>query len=500
MPTIHSGDSQSFLEKLWNSFITAQGMPPVRKTGSREIYRFVDSDTHQAYYFKIFFRKSTLFRKSPALREYNHHNLLLSHNAPVASLIGLLKVNDGRFSPAEVIITEEIKNAQPLNDYLNGQSENSVIDTLSNLVSFLIHSYTQGFVHTDLHFGNIVINTVSGEFTFVDPGEIIRKRKVSCSLALKNAAQLYCAFYALKLHDRYWHVFSEKLNAELGGNETTRKKMDRFAHASFARWLNRRTRRCFKTNRDFIQYRTDGWRGVYQACLQTNRFYPAQVLEHEFNFSADYLKNSRSTAVIRTALHGNDQIIIKRFNVKRLFHPLKNIFRHSRAYRSWKWGWFLTLYGILVPEPLFFFERRRWGLLGESYYGMRYQSHSKNMMDFLLENSEFDKKRLISQFASFIKAVNNAPVHHHDLQLKNILVCESDDGFIFSLIDLEAVGSRRWLYRYKLKDHLKQLRKSYNNCIRHRNIFTRNDILYFLRLVFEEKLKKNKRFINKIMN
>src|SRR4029077_4974672 len=52
-------------------------------------------------------------------------------------------------------------------------------------------------------------------------------------------------------------------------------------------------------------------------------------------------------------------VIYKRFNRKKWLDPLLNLFRPSRAWRSWQAGQHLVSRGIPTPQNLAFLSRRR---------------------------------------------------------------------------------------------------------------------------------------------
>ena len=482
-------DTQS---SLINDVLENKNCILVRNAHNRRVFYHKNG-----HYVKVFELSgwASFFLLIKIRREIKKHLFLKNKGLALPALIGFEKRKDN-FS----IITREMKGIV-LSEYFNKKLNDSKrADFLKSLSLFLCDNYKKGFFHKDLHFGNIIWNEQEENFYFLDPKEIVYRRKISYRKRIKNFALLYNSLLINRdsFFSNNWDLLADQF-FEVSGLKKYGGLLEKYRRKNFSSWLVKRTKRCFKVNRDFVFFKKQNYSGYYFNPVMKNlNVAGTQTVDFCLDIfkseQTEYLKNSNTTAVARLKRNGVD-LAVKRFNVKRRYDPYKNFFRRSRAYRSWYWGWRLNLLNIPVPEPVFFFEKRVMGLLFESYYAMNFERHSLNAMEYLnthsdeLVNDKLRKKLFLQELARFVVKCNNALMLHRDFQLKNILVKVDviNPGFYeysFKLIDLEAIKPFFLFYSKIIYRHLFQLKKSFLR-LKYRDIFSIKEILFFLRIVLE---------------
>ena len=464
----------------------------VRKAHNRRVYHHKDG-----FYVKVFDLSGlfAFFLLTRIKKEISQHNFLKNKGLSLPDFIGFER-QDRKF----FIVTKEINEGIVLTEYLSkclGSDERETL--LKSIVSFIKVNYQNGFIHNDLHFGNIIWSKTEQKFYFLDPKEIVYKSKVSYRKQIKNFALLYNSL--LIKHSSFisddWNLLAGEFCKSFGLDKY-RKLLEKYRLKNFSCWLSKRTKRCFKVNRDFSFLKQNNYRGYYyNPVMEKIDIAGSKIVDFVLNAfnspETSYLKNSNTTAVARIK-HKDIELAVKRFNVKRSHDPYKNFFRRSRAYRSWYWGWRLNLMNLPVPEPVFFFEKRVMGLLFESYYAMNFETGSLNVMDYLndhadeLAQDKLKKQLFLRGLAEFVVKCNNARMCHHDFQLKNILVNPKnvDSEYSFKLIDLEAITLSCLSSSRTIESHLRQLKKSFLR-LRNKEIFSARDILYFLKVVLKNE-------------
>ena len=65
-------------------------------------------------------------------------------------------------------------------------------------------------------------------------------------------------------------------------------------------------------------------------------------------------------------------VVIKRYNIKNLFHCISRLLRQTRASASWENAHRLQLLGLPTPKPIALIEKRRFGLRGKAYFLSEY--------------------------------------------------------------------------------------------------------------------------------
>ncbi len=484
----------------------------VRKAVGREVYR-LDLSAEQSFYVKSFDLTGNIIRKTVVLckawHEYYHHTNLLKKNVALPETIGWARIRllDGK--EVVVLVTRTVDNAQPLqvidDIWHNEKLRNNLF---TKLAGFLAKNYRNGVFHKDLHFGNILWDKPNDRLLFVDPKDISACKCLSLNKIMTNLSLLYCSFYPNeKFCESMWRQFLDKFFAQYGLSHPFDKYfelMERFQKRTMAEWIRKRTKRCFRNNVDFLTFRDGAMSGV--LARNSSSFFDIiksnsqKWLDEQFSApNAEFLKNSNTTAVLRVTESGN-HLIIKKFKVKRWFDPLKNLFRHSRAYRSWYWGWRLTLHKRETPRPVFYAQIRRKGLLYENYYAMQCMDQAQTMMDFFnnsgAELSLLERRGVVYMLAGLCRALIDERIHHHDFQLKNLLIepVIGDKGkreFRLSVIDLEAITSQRCSREAMKWSYLRQLRKSYLR-LDNTEYFSAKEIIRFIRLVLDDTFDKDK--------
>jgi hypothetical protein len=172
------------------------------------------------------------------------------------------------------------------------------------------------------------------------------------------------------------------------------------------------------------------------------------------------LKDSRTTTVAETTMLVRGRplpVIYKRFNRKKWLDPLLNLFRPSRAWRSWQAGQDLVSRGIPTPQNLAFLARRRsfwshpfFGFLPHETYLITAKIDpavdlATYVGEFLprlpLDVRRARIRRLTMALALLVRSLHDRSLSHRDLKASNILIRTDtiDQEDQLSLIDLVGV-------------------------------------------------------------
>jgi tRNA A-37 threonylcarbamoyl transferase component Bud32 len=163
--------------------------------------------------------------------------------------------------------------------------------------------------------------------------------------------------------------------------------------------------------------------------------------------AGEVLKNGRTCCVSRLTWNGND-VVIKRYNHKELFHSLRHTIKSSRARSCWIHGLRLGMLHIPTPKPMFFIERRKGFLIWESYLATEYVEGWR-LYDFLRDENITEQQRLRvkQKVQELLDEMARNRITHGDLKHTNILI--TDDGPILTDLDSMKLHRISWLYRIK---------------------------------------------------
>ncbi len=465
----------------------------IRETRGRKVVRFSLKDNR--YYLKIFYISSNPVTWLKALREYRSHTRLYRLGVALPEPLGMTWLSKKNGVRRLSFVTREVEDSVSLVGWDELWQDTMLQEKVfTKLVGFLVSNYKNGILHNDLHFGNILWKKGEENFVFVDPKQIVCGRKCSRKDTINNFVLLYSHFF----NKKYLNIWNLVRDLFIERYELTVDEvflLEQLKTEAFYKWLGRRVKRCFRDNIDFKRWRGHTFSGVYQKRIANSLgTEPDRWLKKVFLTGGDYFKDSNTTAVLKCSL-SDTPVVIKKFKVKRFYDPLKNLFRRSRGYRSWKYSWMMRLQQIPTPEPLFYFENRFCGLLGECYYGMNYSADAIGVDDYLNSGEEFNKEKFLGELAKIVVCFNKTRLYHKDFQLKNMLVDPKQNDFKFYIIDLEAINETLKESDFKIWGLLEQLKKSYLR-LNDKDIFSIYQVYRFLRLVLGKEIKNRQKLID----
>src|SRR5690606_3443523 len=153
------------------------------------------------------------------------------------------------------------------------------------------------------------------------------------------------------------------------------------------------------------------------------------------------LKDSRTSTVAEATMRVGGEptrVIYKRFNRKKWIDPWLNLFRPSRAWRSWQAAHHMASRGVPTPRNLAFLARRRpfwskplsWFLPHETYLVTLRQENAVTLLDYaykILPGLPEDQRapclrKLNLALARLLRSMHERSLSHRDLKASNILV------------------------------------------------------------------------------
>ncbi len=302
---------------------------------------------------KLFFASSKALRE--AEREAVSLAVMAQRDIPAPALLA----DSGPDQAGRILILEALPGETALTLYQRAHSEGQGADFVGRLLSFVAKLHDHGCMQEDPHLGNFLID--GQRIYLLDAGGVALHGQLSTAQRCRNLAALLAQFYPLDT------LGSSALIAAYGVGAPSvaaleeslmRARVRRYRHA-----MNKLYRDCT----EFAPLRVARLHGMavrpaaedLQALLEAGI---DQAME-----SGVMLKNGNSSTVCRVQWRGHDWVI-KRYNIKNLWHGVKKQFKPSRARRSWRNARWLDLIGVATPEAVGYVECRRGGILGAAYY------------------------------------------------------------------------------------------------------------------------------------
>ena len=134
--------------------------------------------------------------------------------------------------------------------------------------------------------------------------------------------------------------------------------------------------------------------------------------------------------------------VVKSFKVPHLLNRIVyTYFRKSKAYKSYHNALYLEELGISTPKPIALIEFFEAGLLRESFFIAEYFAYDFTIRTPLLEPLE-DRESIFTAFAAYTYNLHKCGVWHYDYSPGNILIKRTDQGYLFSIVDINRMEFR----------------------------------------------------------
>ena len=444
---------------------------------------------------RAFFREC--FRATKAKNEFRMALDLLSLGIP--TIAPLAFGTSAGFLPDSFIITHTLENSTPLSDYwetLQSQTWEESWDNRHELIKalaiFLATMHRKGVVHTDLHPGNLMVQTNKqkpSKIMMLDLHPVrIHSTRVPWEIRLENLAMLdrWAALHAsLTDRMRLWDYYTK----EVGGFEGD----DAFAfHDKY--WLKKQViimkalesnanlklwssfdLRCMGNNRRFKKFRHNNIKGHHVADLGKDCLIELVNLKTETGDSPGLkiLKKSKSSEVVALTIKDGateKKIIYKKIFATKMIDPLLSLFRPDGTSRSWAMGHAMIVRQLPTPRPLAMWHTHSVGLKVDGVIITEEIPNAIDMPGYLLKIDQLDEpvktqilRTLVNKVAHLIRKMHDLSVSHRDLKSPNLMVSENGGTIKIWLVDLVGVRTHTYLPDERKAQNLARLNSSFVN-------------------------------------
>ncbi len=368
-----------------------------------------------------------------------------------------------------VLIFDYLQEAETLETlWKNKKNVAEVYPILEKMMVELATQHVLGVLQRDLHFKNFLVDqdSISSvreavRIYTLDGGSITCLPHVLPQSVCLPIIALFLSQCGVGVEEMQWALYQHYAKArgwwvQAADGRALFEAIERH-HAK--RW-KRYEKKIFRNCTDFAAVKHGFFQGVYDRQYTTPPLL-AWLANPESVFhdpAGCVLKSGRSSTVIKVTWAGKDYVI-KRYNIKHIFHWLRRLYRTTRAAHVWRLSQKLKLFGLPVAEPVAFLEKYRFGLHSVSYYVTTYVKKSSHF-DYFTNH--------VQTLSCLLKNLAKLKIAHGDLKMKNILVNEKEEPV---LIDFESAreyashtrlaaafrkGVRRLLKNFEQHDHLYQ--------------------------------------------
>ena len=439
-------------------------------TGRRKVYlATLDSkpENEQLVYAKVF--NGANFAKY-AHRDAAGSQLLSNAGIVTPKLVAdeLLQDATGRVLCYQAI---EAQNAEVLyasfRQVANAENHQNRLNLMQQLTSAVALHHKVGLIQTDLYLKNFLVKDAA-VYTLDGDGvrrlsKLFKKRE-----ALKNLATLFSKMDVLdddwidQLYSSYckvrgieyslfdaadiW-VWTQKIRRKVANNYADKKVFRNCTDVKIIQTAEQ----FLAIARNFCQ---DSTQHFAENLISEN--VSAKDLDAALNKPENNLKNG-NTCTVGFLQIANQQIVVKRYNIKNYWHSVRIALRQSRAAKSWANAHRLNISHIATPKPLALLEERHRIFKRRTYFLSEY-CDAPDIAEFFTKSHLQDKTVVATATAELFYKLYLLKISHGDCKASNIKIMALKP----ILIDLDAMQSHTSGWAFQAK-HVRDLKRFMRN-------------------------------------
>lgn len=337
-----------------------------------------------------------------------------------------------------VVLYEYIQHKHDLDIVWQLADETNRKELLHRLITIMAQLHNAGLKQCDLHLNNFILS--NNQIYVLDAADITQtknKQPLTERLSLQNLGLLFAQLptqYDEWCSELYL-LYTQTRNTvfKLTSIERLKKYI---THARKARLIDY-GKKAFRSCSQFVAHKN--WTH-FSVC---DRSYDTEALRNLLKdpdsiinnaSQCDILKAGSSSTVAKIMLAGRP-FIIKRYNLKSIWHQIKRAIQPSRAAKSWRNAQYLQLSNIATAKPVAMLEKRLGPFRRESYFISEYIS-ANHMQSYIAANHSPEHLTLIAENVQKLFAdLATLQISHGDMKATNILVV----AFKPLLLDLDAM-------------------------------------------------------------
>ena len=344
----------------------------------------VDREVYvKQYLFKSILHslKCLFFSGSPARQAFNAETMLAENGFDVAKMIAMGECREGFLQTKNFLATFGIENSVSARRHILSTSEIVTPQQLAEWRGFIRdfgrtigRMHARGISHGDLRLGNILVRRDDNlwRFFFIDNERTKKNAGLSFVNRIKNLVQLNMGPHGIMSNTDRMRFLAVYL-AENSMSKTMTKILIKAILRKTARRLDKETRirsrlkDALGTNYRYLRVDAEDLTAVFLRSFchgadPVDFLKKIDALEKEGHI----LQDDRNCLVCRLKWNGRETTI-KHYKHKGLAFSLLDTIGKSHAKRDWLNGNRLGMLNMPVPQTLAFIERRRTGLVWESY-------------------------------------------------------------------------------------------------------------------------------------
>jgi len=393
-------------------------------------------------------------------REVQGVSALESAGIKTAELLGSGKLADGRSGFLLLHYIDEGVNLCLRWEQAGGQGR---VALLQQVVTLIAECHECGLLQNDIHLGNFLLKDKS--VYLIDSGDLERYPEnadgVDSVNSLRNLALFLAQFPVSNdalAQSLYLCYCQQRPNADLSEDITVLSALVRKKRTARLKFVVKKLYRETSAN----AHRQD-WNHyiVYDRRIESTALQSFLKAPDAFIESGEIIKAGTTTTVALIEIDGV-QYVLKRYNIKSLWHRMRRLVQPSRAWICWRNAHMLEVLGIKTAKPLLMMEWRFGSLRREAYFLSEYLP-GEDALHFLNKEPINSPawQHTLSQFKALFSILRDYSVVHGDMKATNFQI--TDQGV--AVLDLDGMYWKSDARRFNSAQEkdLKRFAKNWEN-------------------------------------
>ncbi len=385
---------------------------------------------------------------------------LMQTNVPTPRLLYKGSIDQGRIY---ILIFEKINQAVSLETLWQKQKNSDDMRMLLRAVTIeLATQHVLGILQNDLHFNNFLI-TEKNIYT-LDGGKI---DNIEQPLDTQNSIEYLALFLAQlgvgvpDLQQELFDVYAKSRGWLVKSSDI--KVFNKCLAQQTEDRMRKYKRKIFRPCTSFNKIHKVNKTVMYDRQYDSPEFQHLLLNPDAYidNPKALVLKAGRSSTLVKVIVNGH-ALVIKRYNIKDVWHGLRRYLRDTRAKKSWRISQQLYASGIATPKPVAFIENTFLGFRGKSYFIMDYLDGQHLGSYFSDHKHDMQAcERMAKNSLALLKSLTSLHITQGDLKMTNILVTNNTPYLIDFDGALEFVSTL--MLRRTFKKELNRFMQNWEN-------------------------------------
>ena len=356
-----------------------------------------------------------------------------------------------------VIVYAAIENAVNAEDFVRSADFLGRCDLAKKLTQTVAQHHNAHLMQTDIHLKNFLVEK---DKVYTLDGDGIRQfAQLSPKQAMQNLAVLWSKFDVLDIEK--WQQSLTKTYTDTSAWNKLIKPEKLIKLANFQRLKVASYYADKKVFRPCTDVKVTALRGIFYAASRAyeNIDLPVTIEQLDQLVTPQKTIKSGNTCTVATAQISDATIVIKRYNIKSVWHGLSRALRPSRAAISWANAHRLQLLGIATAKPVALLETRRFGLRGRAYFLSEYIEAPDVAQYFAQTQNKTERAEAVKNIVTLFYKLYLLHISHGDMKFSNIKMQGSQPV----LIDLDSMHQHAFINQAAHARDLQRFMRNWQN-------------------------------------